>query len=80
MLVVVQTWCSKSERSERHNALEHIHTWAADQGQMEIQKFDDIKQQYEVLCARLRTASTSTRHQQNWANARSSLVVIKIIL
>ena len=43
---------SESERSERHSALEHIHTWAVDQGQMEIQKFDDIKQQYELLCAR----------------------------
>jgi len=70
---------SESERSERHNALQHIHTWAVKKGQMEIQKFDGIKKQYEVLCARLRTASTSTRHQQNWANAKSSLVVIKAI-
>jgi hypothetical protein len=38
-----------------------------------------FEKQYEELCARLRKASTSTQHQQNWAHARRSLVVIKAI-
>jgi hypothetical protein len=48
---------------------------------MEIQEFGVIKQQYEVLCANLRKASTSTRHQQHWVHTRSLslLVVIKAI-
>jgi hypothetical protein len=73
------TTTSESERSERHKALHQIHTWAVDQGQMKIHEFEVIEQQYEVLCVNLRKASTSTRHQQNWAHARSSLVVIKAI-
>jgi hypothetical protein len=31
---------SESEMSERHKALHQIHTWAVNQGQMEIQEFD----------------------------------------
>jgi hypothetical protein len=70
---------TESERNAQHRALREIHTWAVDQGEMELKDFAGIKGDYEVLRGRLRLASKTHRHKENWQHAKSSLVVIKAI-